>query len=155
MNTFRVIREVPADGVQVEAVSILKFLIFRLIDLNVTVLCFDQQIASGASVAFQSFFMDAVTLLDCRDHVYSLCRCCDRSRRSSADGCSLFRYLFQFYVGDYRVCRRPRPDLLRSGVFRKTSFLQNQFHIGYCKRADCLHNRYAMVEADRTILIFQ
>lgn len=72
MNTFRVIREVPADGVQVEAVSILKFLIFRLIDLNVTVLCFDQQIASGASVAFQSFFMDAVTLLDCRDHVGGL-----------------------------------------------------------------------------------
>lgn len=72
MNTFRVIREVPADGVQVEAVSILKFLIFRLIDLNVTVLCFDQQISSGASVAFQSFFMDAVTLLDCRDHVGGL-----------------------------------------------------------------------------------
>ena len=72
MNTVRVIREVPADGVQVEAVSILKFLIFRLIDLNVTVLCFDQQIASGASVAFQSFFMDAVTLLDCRDHVGGL-----------------------------------------------------------------------------------
>lgn len=87
--------------------------------------------------------------------VRTICRSCDRSRRSSADGCSLFRYLFQFYVGDYRVCRRPRTDLLRSGVFRKTSFLQNQFHIGYCKRTNCLHNRYALVEADRTILIFQ
>lgn len=61
-------------------------------------------------------------------HVYTrifLCRCCDQYRRSSADGCSLFRYLFQRYVGDYRVCQRSRPELLRSGVFRKTSFLKN------------------------------
>ena len=40
---------------QVEAVSILKFLIFRLIDLDIAVLSFDQEVARGASVAFESF----------------------------------------------------------------------------------------------------
>ena len=57
---------------QVEAVSILKFLIFRLIDLDIAVLSFDQEVARGASVAFESFFMDTITLLDCCNHVGGL-----------------------------------------------------------------------------------
>ena len=57
---------------QVEAVSVLKFLIFRLIDLDIAVLSLDQEIASGAPVAFQSFFVNAITLLDCCDHICGL-----------------------------------------------------------------------------------
>lgn len=49
-------------------------------------------------------------------HVRSLCRCGNRSRCSSANGCSLLCHFLQLHVGHHRICRWPRPDLLRSGI---------------------------------------
>lgn len=56
--------------------------------------------------------------------VRSLCRGCDRRRCTSVNGCCLLCHFLQLYVGHHGIRRRSGPDLLRSGVFRKTSFLK-------------------------------